>query len=162
MADPFSIIAGVLSIATVVVQSSQALSVLINNVKSAPGEIKAVAQDVHAFRSVVSSLKVTLEQTGAQDVVSTDPALVETLANLLPPLNNCEQALQNLMLKLQRGPGFTGGSTFRATALHLKWGISTRREVKNLQLRLEATKSTLSAALEAVTMYVLCPSTSPF
>ena len=57
MADPLSLIAGVISVATVAVQSAKALSKLIDDIKGAPREIQAVAHDIHAFRSIVSSLR---------------------------------------------------------------------------------------------------------
>lgn len=154
MADPISIIAGVISIATVVVQSSKALSKLIDNVKETPQEIRAVARDVHAFRSIVSSLKIALEERDVKDAVSRDTALVEMIGNLSHPLTNCEEALQSLVTKIQRGFDGSEGSTFRKSARSLKWGMFAKTEIKDVRSRLEATKSTLNTALETITMYI--------
>lgn len=155
MADPLSIIASVISIATVAVHSSKALSKLIDNVQGAPGAIKAVASDVYAFQSIVSSLRIALEDSEIKDAISGDIVLVDIIGSLLKPLRNCEEALQNLTSKLQSGLAYSEGSTLRATALNLKWGLSAKNEVKYVQSRLETTKSTLNTALETITMYVL-------
>ncbi|KAL8930145.1 MAG: hypothetical protein Q9208_000762 [Pyrenodesmia sp. 3 TL-2023] len=151
MADPISIIAGVISIATVVVQSSKALSKLIDNVKETPQEIRAVARDVHAFRSILS-LKIALEETDVKNAVSRDTALVEMIGNLSHPLTNCEGALQSLMTKIQRGFDASEASTFRKSAQSLKWAMFAKTEIKDVRSRLEATKSTLNTALETITM----------
>lgn len=153
MADPFAIVAGVISIAAVVVQSSKALSKLIDNVKEAPQEIRAVARDVHAFRSIVSSLKIALEERDVRDAVSADSTLVEIIGNLSHPLTNCEEALRSLVSRIQRAFDGCEGSTYRKSALSLKWGMFAKTEIRDVRSRLEATKSTLNTALETITMY---------
>ena len=155
MADPLSIIAGVITIATVLVQSSKALSKLIDNIKGAPGVVKAVACDVHTFRSIISSLKFALEERDIKDAVSIDTALVEMIGSLLNPLSNCEEALQNLIFKIQSRLECSESNAFRATVLNLKWGLFVKKEVKDLESRLEATKSTLDTALDIIAVYVL-------
>ncbi|KAL9044538.1 MAG: hypothetical protein Q9214_002329 [Letrouitia sp. 1 TL-2023] len=155
MADALSVIAAVIGIATVAVKSSKALSKLIDNVKGAPEEIKTINQDLQAFCSVVSSFKTVLKEKDIQNAVNEDTALVEMIASLLHPLRNCEEALQNLMSKMRSWLGSNNSSVIRATALDLKWGLSVKGEVKVLRSRLEATKSTLNTALDAITLYVL-------
>ncbi|KAL8899208.1 MAG: hypothetical protein Q9207_006311 [Kuettlingeria erythrocarpa] len=152
MADPISIIAGVIGIATVVVQSSKALSKLIDNIKGAPNEIKALARDVHAFRSILSSLKIALEERDVKDAVRADTTLIEMIGNLTHPLKNCDEALQSLVSGIQRGYEGCKGSTFRKSARSLRRGMFARTEIEDVQSRLEATKSTLNAALESITM----------
>lgn len=152
MSDPFSIIAGVISIATVAAQSSQALSNLIDNIREAPREIRAVARDVHAYRSIVSSLKIAVEERDVKSAVSGDAALVEMIGNLSYPLNTFEEALQSLVSRMLIGFGRSESNAFRKSTLNVKWGFFARKEVKELQSRLEAAKSTLNAALETITM----------
>ncbi|KAI4191938.1 MAG: hypothetical protein LQ346_004561 [Caloplaca aetnensis] len=139
MADPISIIAGVISIATVVVQASKSLSKLIDNVKGASHDIKALARDVHAFRSILSSLKIALEERDVKDAVSADTVLVEMVGNLAHPLTNCQEALQSLVSRIQSGFDACKASTFRKNTLSLRRGMFSRTEIRDVQSRLEAT-----------------------
>lgn len=50
---------------------------------------------------------------------------------------------------------------FRKTITSLRWCLFTKNEVKALQRRLEARKSTLCGALDAVTAYEPLPSVHP-
>ena len=56
-----SIIAGVLGITTVAVESSKKLYELIDAVRSAPDEIRNISRDVHAFYSILFSLQSSLQ-----------------------------------------------------------------------------------------------------
>ena len=154
MADPLSVVAGVISIATVAIQSSKILSMLINDIKEASEEINVVSHDVLAFASLVSSLKLALEETKIKDAISSDGAMIEVIGNLHHPLDNCEAALQALSSKLSNELEYRKGRTFRATAVSLKWALFAKKEAKDLQSRLGVTKATLSAALNTITTYV--------
>ena len=116
MADPLSLIAGVISVATVAVQPAKALSKLIDDIKGTPREIQAVAHDIHAFRSIVSSLRIALEERDIKKAISGDAALIEMIGSLHHPLSNCERALQNLMSKMRSEFQRSDGSAFRANA----------------------------------------------
>ena len=82
MADPFSLIAGIMSIATVAVKSSRALLKLVDNIKEAFKETRAIARDVHAFQISVVSLRTALQEEHVQDAVSSDVALSEMIGSL--------------------------------------------------------------------------------
>ena len=76
MTDPFSIVAGVIAIATAAIQSSKVLFELMNDIKEAPAEIESVSRDVHAFYAIVFSLKATLKEANVKNVVTCDEVLV--------------------------------------------------------------------------------------
>ena len=81
MTDPFSIIAGVLGIATAAIRSSKALIELVDDIRGGPEEIKAVSRDVHAFYSIIIALNATLKDDSIRDVVSGDVAMMDMIRN---------------------------------------------------------------------------------
>ena len=155
MADPFSIVAGVLGIANVAVQSSKVFLELVNDIKGGPAEIRSVSRDVHAFYAIVFSLNVTLKEVNIKNVITCDEAMVNMIGNLAGPLENCQVVLGELMVKTQKQlkPRLESKG-FRMGTIGLKWCLFTKSEIRGLQLRLEAAKSTLCSALDAVTTYV--------
>ena len=152
MADPLSIIASVVGTATAVVQSAKALFELVDDIKGGPQEIKSISQDARAFYAVVFSLNVALKEEKIKDVVGGDEDMVEMIRNLQSPLANCQMVLGELMVKMQkRMKPSPDGKGFQISVNNVKWALYTKSEVRDLQSRLEAAKSTLDGALGAVT-----------
>ncbi|KAL9626364.1 MAG: hypothetical protein Q9164_007892, partial [Protoblastenia rupestris] len=140
MTDPFSIIAGVVGIATVAIRSSKALIELVDDIKGGPEEIKAVSRDVHAFYSIIIALNATLKDDSIRDVVSGDVAVMEMIRLLQDPLSNCKKILGELMVKIQAHLQPASDSKRRRTAfISVKWSLLTKTTVRDLLLRLEAT-----------------------
>ena len=76
-----------------------------------------------------------LEERYIKDLFSRDTVLVKMIGNLLHSPKNNEEA---------------EGSALRTLTSNLKWGSFTKKEVKDLQARLEATNSTSNTALETI------------
>ena len=155
MADPLSIIAGVVGIVTAAVQSSNTLFDLIKDIRGAPAEVKAISRDVYAFASIVLTVSATVEQDILRGCLSDDGSIVLIIGNLRLPLPNCQAVLEELIAKLQKGSRLSlinNGS--RRAFINFKWIMFTKNEVKELQGRLEDTKSRLNVALSAIS-YVI-------
>ncbi len=137
MADPLSVIAGVAGIANAALQSSKALSELINDIKGCSEEIKAVSRDVHAFHSITYSLNVILKEEAVRDAIGGDQAIVEMIRNLSGPLSNCQAVLGELMLKVQTQlRADSDGKRSRMGSANLKWGMFTKGDVRTLRYSL--------------------------
>lgn len=159
MTDPFSIVAGVIGIATATIQSSNVFFELMNDIKGGPAEIKSVSRDVHAFYAIVFSLKATLKEANVKNVITCDEVMVNMIGNLAGPLENCQMVLGELMVKIQKQlKPHLESKSFRMSTESVKWCLFTKGEIRGLQLRLEAAKSTLCSALDAVTTCVLSTS----
>ncbi|ERF68059.1 hypothetical protein EPUS_09411 [Endocarpon pusillum Z07020] len=152
MADPFSIIAGVLGITAAVIQSSKIFLELVNDIRRCPEEVKSVSKDVHAFYAIISSLNVTLREVDVKDAIAYDDALLTTIGNLAHPLEHCRVILGELKVKIQQQLlPFPNDRRFRINSKILRWSLFTKSEIRTLQRRLEATKTTLCIALDAIT-----------
>ena len=76
MADPVSLVLGVIAFAAQAVQTSKALLELVADIRDAPGSIKAVYNEVYAFHNVVSSLSTALKGQDVQiRLLATRPCL---------------------------------------------------------------------------------------
>lgn len=155
MTDPVSIVTGVIGIATAAIQSSKVFFELVNDIKGGPAEIRSVSRDVHAFYAIVFSLNATLKEVNVKNVITCDEAMVSMIGNLAGPLENCQVVLGELMVKIQKQfkPGLESKG-FRISTRSVNWCLFTKSEIRTLQLRLEAAKSTLCSALDAVNTYV--------
>ena len=160
MTDLLSIIAGVLAIATATIQSSKRICELVSDIRECPKEIAAITRNAQAFCTVLSSLSALLRDDDVKEIISGDDIMFDMIENLKDPLEHCRLVLEGLTVKIQKHtkPN-VNGKGFRLNAAYLKWGILTKGEIKDLQLRLESTKSTLNGALDALTTYVLVAST---
>ena len=76
------------------------------------------------------------------------------IGNLAGPLENCQVVLGE---QKQLKPHLEGKG-FQMSTVSVKWCLFTKAEIRGLQLRLEAAKSTLCSALDAVTTCVLSTS----
>ena len=154
MADPLSIVASVLAIATAAVQSSKALFELVDDIRGGHEEIKSISKDAHSFHSIIHSFSITLKNASIREIISDDDGMLEMIKDLESPLFNCEEALSELMVKLQKRLKLdTDRRGLSRSIVNVKWGLFTKSEVRRLQLRLEAAKSTLNSAMSAISVY---------
>lgn len=86
MADPFSVILGVITISTAALQCSKALYELLDNIREAPEQIIAISRDAHAFYSVVCSLDSALHDEVINSVLEKDGSLTTLVGNLEQPI----------------------------------------------------------------------------
>ncbi|KAL8948938.1 MAG: hypothetical protein Q9222_004914 [Ikaeria aurantiellina] len=147
--DPFSIIAGVLGIASVVAESSKALYELIDGIRSAPEEIKNISRDTHAFYSILFSLETSLRDPKITATIAEDDPLTALVGNLREPLGNCSSVLGQLMVKIQGFVRPLDGERSRFSSNDLKW-FWGKKEILELTARVEACKATLDTGLTAV------------
>jgi hypothetical protein len=154
MADPFSVIAGVLGILSSVIATSKAVTEIVNDVGEASNEIRCLSNDCHAFFSIVRSLDIVLREQDVQDIVRSDAAILDMISNLVDPLRNCRAVLTDLMVKMRKQAKLPEAKGSCMGFESLKWALFTKGEVRSIQSRLETTKSTLNSALDAVKLYV--------
>lgn len=150
MTDSFSVVTGVLGILSSVIATSKSVTETLNDISEASNEIRCLLEDCHAFYSVVRSLDIALREQNVQDTVGSDPAILDMISNLADPLRNCRAVLTDLMVKMRKQPRLPDGKGSSMSLGNLKWALSTKGEARNIQLRLETTKSTLNNALDAV------------
>lgn len=101
-ADPLSIIASVLGIASTAVQSSKALFELVSDIREGRKEIRAVSKYVYEFYNLVSSLFALLDEAYVKRSVSDDEPMLDRIHSLTAPLKNCRAVLALLVIKIQR------------------------------------------------------------
>ncbi|KAL9601010.1 MAG: hypothetical protein Q9219_002832 [cf. Caloplaca sp. 3 TL-2023] len=147
--DPLSVIASVLGIVSVTVESSKALFELIDTVRSAPNEIQNISRDTQAFYSVIFSLEASLKEPRVATAIAEDLGLTALVENLREPLGNCTNALGQLMVKIQAFIRPLDGERKRFSGNDLKWYWG-RREIVDLAARVEATKATLNMGFTAI------------
>jgi Fungal N-terminal domain of STAND proteins len=154
MADPFSVITGVLGILSSVIATSKAVIEIVSDVGEASKEIRCLSKDCHAFFSIVRSLDIALREQDVQDIVESDAAILDMISNLADPLRNCRAVLTDLMVKMRKHTKSSEGKGSGINFGSLKWAVLAKGEIKDIQLHLETTKSTLNSALDAVQLYV--------
>jgi hypothetical protein len=156
MADPLSITAGVVGIATATINTAKALCAIIDDIKDGPGDIESVSRDAHAFYSIIFSLLATLKEDKVRHVVERDVAMVEMIRNLYRPLPHCQALLGELMVQIQKQLKWsTDAQGSRRIFVIVNWTFFTKGKIRALQVRLEASKSTLCSASNAFSLYVL-------
>lgn len=153
MAEPFSIVASLLTVAAAVIQSSKAVMQIIDGFKAGSKELAAVARDTQAIYHTVSTLHATLHDGKlCATTIKTDLMLlvVESLSN---PLLNCQIILDALILKMEgRFKPCTKDGERWTGLTSVKWVLSTKHEIQELQSQLEAAKTTLITTLSAMSM----------
>ena len=82
MAEPVSLVLGVLAFPNQAVQSSKALLELVADIRGAPTHIKAISLEVHAFYDVVFSLSMALQGENIRTTISGNRTLMETVGSL--------------------------------------------------------------------------------
>ena len=150
--DPFSVIAGVIGIATTGVQASKKAYELFDNIKNGPEEIHTISSDSFALYSVINSLELALQNEDLRNLVCEDEEMMQAVENLKRPLDNCSGILEQLMEKIiSRLKSQPDGKGYRMSTFDLKWGMFTKNEVKNIMRRLDSNKATLNAGMSAIT-----------
>lgn len=150
--DPFSILAGVVGIATAGVQGSKKLYELLDDVRSGPDEIFTISQDAHALFAVMHSLEIALKREDLQALVQDDDEIIDAVENLQQPLRNCQRILTQLMDEIAgRLKPHPDGDGYRLSSYDLKWGMVTKGHVRNIMRRLDSNKATLNTGMGAIT-----------
>ena len=153
MADPLSLILGALPLAIHVVHASKALLGFMADIRGAPGKIKAVSKEVHAFYNVLFSLSVVLKDQDVQNTISRNNTLLETVETLIKPINNCRGILGQLSVKLEKlRNSYLETHDIRSSLVGVKWSLFSKNEISKLQQTLEAEKLTISVALNVISM----------
>lgn len=155
MADPISILGLVLAIAG----AASTLLELLKNIREGPEEIKTISKDAHCIAAIVSELQAILENARNREIIDGEDAMLQMIDYLKIPLSNCQEVLDKLVKrvsKLQKKsrPGSEGRAD-RTRFPNIKWGLSIKSEVRQIQLQLEAAKSTLNTALSGITLYAI-------
>ena len=153
MAEPLSLVLGALPLAIQAVQASKTLLGFMADIRRAPGNIKAVSKEVHAFYNVLSSLSVVLKEQDVQTAISRNDTLLETVETLIKPINNCRAILGQLSVKLEKlRNSYPETHDIRSSLVGVKWSLFSKNEISKLQRTLEAEKLTISVALDAIIM----------
>lgn len=149
MADPLSIISAVVGIGAAAISTSKALIELVDSIKNGPDQIATISKDVHSFHSIVSSLQSALQDDNVKRVLQEDVALTRMVGDLEKPLNSCLNVIANLTIKLRENVK-SDQNGLRISGMGIKWFYFTRREIKELMDRLQASRTMLDTALTAV------------
>lgn len=157
MPDPATIIATVIPIAGAAIQSSKALFELVDDLRGGPEEIQSISTDAHSFYSIINSLKALLEDASIGEVIGGDDNMLNMIRNLTNPLSNCEAVLAKLTIKIQKHSRLDSDSRGDRMSVRVRWCLLTKKEVRDLQLRLGAAKSTLNSALNVISVYAVLP-----
>ena len=150
MADPFTSIGCFLGILSSLLEISQAVFEIVDDVRNATHEIRCLSRDLHAFFSLIRSLDIALREQDVRDIVESDEAILYQVHSLRESLRNCRDILTKLMVKHEKFEKNGDSMGFKK----LRWAVFIKGEVRRLQLPLETMKSTLNSALNAVTMCV--------
>ena len=153
MADPLSLVLGALPLAIQTFQASKALLGFMADIRGAPGNIKAVSKEVHAFYNILSSLSFVLKDQDVQTAISGNNALLETVETLIKPINNCQATLGQLSVELEKlRSSYSETHDIRSSLVRVKWSLFSKNDISTLQQTLEAEKLTISVALNVITM----------
>ena len=150
IADPFTSIGCVLGILSSLLDISQAVLEIVDDVRIATHEIRCLSRDIHAFFSLIPSLDIALREQDFRDIVESDEAILYQIHSLKESLQNCRDILTKLMVKHEKFEKIGNSMGFKK----LRLAIFIKGEVRSLQLPLETMKSTLNSALNAVNMCV--------
>lgn len=152
MADPASIVLGVVALTLQAVQSSKALLKLGVDIKDAPTDIKAINKEVQSFEEVLSSLNDTLKNQEMQTAICGNKTLLEHVEKLATPINNCQAILRQLNVKLEKLHKSGLESRVRPSFKGVKWSLVSKNEISKLQQTLKAEKGTLIFAVSSIIM----------
>ncbi|KAI9788922.1 MAG: hypothetical protein M1816_006487 [Peltula sp. TS41687] len=150
MAEPASLVIGVVALTVQAVQATKALLALGLDIRGAPGDIKAINKEVHDFYNVIFSLNLALKDQEVQAAISGNKILLETVASLNKPLNNCQAIVGQLSVKLERLRNSGLESRARPSFTGVKWSLVSKNEIRKFQQRLQSEKITISMALNVI------------
>ncbi len=153
MADPVSLVLGVAAFTFQAVQSSKALLELAGDIRGAPGDIKAIYNEVYAFYHVMFSLNKVLKDENVQTTISGNKTLMETVESLAKPINNCQEILGQLSVKLKRLHNSRLDShSVQSSFVGVRWSLFSKNETSKLRQTLEAEKLSIIVALNTITL----------
>ena len=151
MADPLSISTGVLAVVTAVMQSSKKLVAITKDIKTGSEEIRAIFREVQSLHQIICLLQAALKAIERERVNIGEDFILEMLPAVMNPLSNCEIVLVEIAKKLQKILKYGSKATGERTGvIGLRWALYVKSDVKDLQIRLEAEKTTLSTALSGI------------
>ena len=154
MAEPISILASFLTIATALAQTSSKVASLVASVKEGPKEIKTISRDASALSAVLSSLSGFLGDEDLQATLANERRVVGMLQNLQYSLKNCDELLVQILNKVKKHmKSDRRGKGLRSNFACIQWSFLGREEVRLLQVQLEAAKSTLHSVSITIIMY---------
>jgi Fungal N-terminal domain of STAND proteins len=152
--EPLGVAASVVSIVVAALQSTKIFVQATKNIKGAGKEIQTVSRDVDAFGNVIISLIVLLEDPNVKTVIEHRPYIADVVNSLRDPIDGCQRLLTSILVKIPHlGAPSSDGKRRRTKHTNLKWALFLRSDIKELQIRLEAAKSTLLSALSVVSVY---------
>jgi hypothetical protein len=143
MADPLSITASVIGIATAALQSVQFLVQTIDGVKGVPDVIQNISSDLRAIQPVLQSLLRTVQDGSSQIALS---------EQIEDAIKNCERACGTFRLQVEHWME-------RSKQDKMFWidrwkvGLFGLERIKTFRGQLSDCKSTLSVALSTATVY---------
>ena len=133
------------STAVAAVQAARLLFELVDDIRAAPDEIKSIAADAHAFYESTALLGSILDRYNTQPTPRGERLNFQVVANAL---QNARHILEQLRLKISRLlRQVLDGTRPRMIFVGVTWSLRAKREIRNLQSKLEITKSTLNHAL---------------
>jgi hypothetical protein len=142
MADPLSIAASVVGLATAALQTVQFLSKTIDNIRDAPDTIKNVRIDLQAIEPVLRNLSTAL-QGNDKEILTSD--------QIKPAVENCERACTAFQSMLDH---WMRHSTKDKTFWVDRWrvGLFGQERIKTFKGQLNDCKGTLTVALSTTTV----------
>ena len=146
------IIASVVGVASAALKSSQALIEMVDQVRNGPEELSAISRDAHSFHDIVTSVQLAIRDPTVIRVLQGDQKLFELVGRLEGPLQNCALVLTQLKPRLQPHFKASGDGGLRVSNVDLRW-MFKKKDILDCRNRLEATKSTLDAALTSVVFF---------
>ena len=123
MADPLSVAASAIAVATLFLQSTSILVHLVSTVKGAPKEVETIANDVRVLDAVVRGLRSALQKPAMVTIVDGDDTIRGLIDVISNALNNCATAADSVVEHLQQNLRMAAGgqkiSTFQAYSVSL-------------------------------------------
>lgn len=141
MVEPLSIVAGIVSLTKVAVQSALQTKQFIDRIQGAPHALKNLSSDLNALYLVLGTLQAYLDNPR----VNADPVYAAFMPMLSEPLSNCVSAFQDITKLINpfiKSTGDPNQSEWRK----LKWTFR-EREVMNMQTILISYKHSLDIAI---------------
>ncbi|KAJ3534691.1 hypothetical protein NM208_g7437 [Fusarium decemcellulare] len=150
MADPLSIAASVVAVATLAYKSCQALNDTISSLKNVPKIIQDLRNDLNTLQSQLHTLKAGLDDIRQQGGQGLAAGQQERLRELEPALKACQECCEEFTRKLLDKTSHSGAN-------HVDWRDRWRlhfndNEFSLLKSRLSNYKQTLEIALSIMTI----------
>lgn len=138
MSDPISAAAGILALITFGVQATSSLFQTIKDFKRATSTVRQLSEELDALRTVLQSLKETIEETDSDFV------------DLKIPLSQCAKACQNFESLIARNAGISA----RAKATFQDWAKLKYHgdDINGFKETIAGYKATISIALCSVNL----------